>query len=358
VPFVLVGILVALLAAASAPAQPPLAAKRAEAERVYAQVQELDMSLGRADERLNLANIKLAGVRHEIALNRREFRIAQHNLKRSQKVIAQRLVSLYTTPQFSALEVILGASSLDDMLTRVDSAKRVSTLDSDVLSQVNTFKRAVKRHGTALGKAQAEVRRLVAQRAAEKHSIATQLGERRWLLSSIKDQIVRLEAEQHRRDLLTAQRARVRIAEAQATTQAEVAESVVGASASTPETTVVPSSSYSGVVGVAMSYLGTPYVWGGGSPGGFDCSGLVSYAYGRMGISLPHSSYALWSTGTPVSQDQLQPGDLVFFEGLGHVGIYVGGGSFIHAPHSGDVVKISSMGGFYSSNYVGARRIL
>jgi cell wall-associated NlpC family hydrolase len=131
----------------------------------------------------------------------------------------------------------------------------------------------------------------------------------------------------------------------------------VGATAATPEgATVVPSSSYGGAVGVAMSQLGTPYVWGGGAPGGFDCSGLVAYAYAKVGVSLPHSSYAQWSSGVPVPSDQLQPGDLVFFNGLGHVGIYIGGGQFVHAPHTGDVVKVSSMsdhGGF-----VGARRVL
>ena len=76
-----------------------------------------------------------------------------------------------------------------------------------------------------------------------------------------------------------------------------------------------------------------------------------------VGVSLPHSSYAMWSDGAAVPKDQLQPGDIVFFDGLGHVGIYVGGGSFIHAPHTGTVVQISSLSGWYSANYVGARRI-
>ena len=78
-----------------------------------------------------------------------------------------------------------------------------------------------------------------------------------------------------------------------------------------------------------------------------------------MGVSLPHSSYALWNAGVYVSRDQLQPGDLVFFDGLGHVGIYIGGGQFVHAPHTGDVVKISNLSdGWYAATYVGARRIL
>ena len=106
-----------------------------------------------------------------------------------------------------------------------------------------------------------------------------------------------------------------------------------------------------------MRYLGVPYRWGGASPSGFDCSGLVMYVFAQVGVSLPHSSYAQYGMGVPVARSQLQPGDLVFFDGLGHVGIYVGGGSFIHAPHTGDVVKISSLTGWYASEYVGARRV-
>jgi cell wall-associated NlpC family hydrolase len=107
-----------------------------------------------------------------------------------------------------------------------------------------------------------------------------------------------------------------------------------------------------------MRYLGTPYVWGGASPSGFDCSGLVVYVFSQVGVSLPHSTYAMWNVGVPVSYDQLQAGDLVFFDGLGHMGIYIGGGMFIHSPHTGDVVKVSSLSGWYSSSYVGARRVL
>jgi cell wall-associated NlpC family hydrolase len=81
------------------------------------------------------------------------------------------------------------------------------------------------------------------------------------------------------------------------------------------------------------------------------------YVFAQVGVSLPHSSYAQYGYGSPVARGDLQPGDLVFFDGLGHVGIYVGGGSFIHAPHTGDVVKISSLSGWYASTYVGARRL-
>jgi cell wall-associated NlpC family hydrolase len=114
-----------------------------------------------------------------------------------------------------------------------------------------------------------------------------------------------------------------------------------------------------GVVGIATRYLGVPYAWGGGSPTtGFDCSGLVKYVYAQVGVSLPHYAAAQYDYGVPVSRDQLEPGDLVFFDGLGHVGIYIGNGEFIQAPHTGDVVKISSLDEpWYATTYVGARRL-
>jgi cell wall-associated NlpC family hydrolase len=81
------------------------------------------------------------------------------------------------------------------------------------------------------------------------------------------------------------------------------------------------------------------------------------YVYAQVGVSLPHNAAMQYGYGSPVSMANLAPGDLVFFNGLGHVGIYIGGGQFIHAPHTGDVVKISSLSGWYSSTFVGARRL-
>jgi cell wall-associated NlpC family hydrolase len=168
-------------------------------------------------------------------------------------------------------------------------------------------------------------------------------------------------AAEQRRQLQMAQAVQAQLAQQHRVAQEQLANTVVGVSAVTPQanTIVAPPSTHGGVVGVAMSQLGTSYVWGGAAPGGFDCSGLVMWAYAQVGVSLPHSTYSQYSAGVPVSRDQLQPGDLVFFDGLGHVGLYIGGGQFVHAPHTGDVVKISSLSeGWYSSTYVGARRIL
>jgi cell wall-associated NlpC family hydrolase len=120
------------------------------------------------------------------------------------------------------------------------------------------------------------------------------------------------------------------------------------------------------IVGLARQYLGTKYTWGGTSPKtGFDCSGFAQYLYGKVGVRLPRTSEQQYTVGRPVPQQALKAGDLVFFKGtdgpandVGHEGIYVGNGHFIHAPHSGDVVKVSNLfDPYYIRHYAGARRV-
>lgn len=110
----------------------------------------------------------------------------------------------------------------------------------------------------------------------------------------------------------------------------------------------------------ARRLLGVPYRYGGDSPrSGFDCSGLVRYVFGQFGVDLPHSSYADYGLGRQVPRSSLRPGDLVFFDGVGHVGLYVGAGRFIHAPHSGTTVTVASLSDpWYSARYDGARRVV
>jgi peptidoglycan DL-endopeptidase CwlO len=111
------------------------------------------------------------------------------------------------------------------------------------------------------------------------------------------------------------------------------------------------------VVRFARHFLGVRYVWGGTSPRyGFDCSGFTRYVYAHFGVSLPHYSGAQFYRGRRVSRRGLRPGDLVFFNGLGHVGLYIGGGRFIHAPHTGAVVQVATLSSH--SGYVGARRLI
>jgi cell wall-associated NlpC family hydrolase len=362
-PAVIVSCFAAALAATPAVGDPSIASKEAQAQSVLGQVQQLDSSLERAVEAYNLATTKLNGVRADLKENHASLVVARQSLRRAQAALSARIVSLYTSDgQNNSLEVLLGASSLDDLVNRFDTANRISAQDTHVLGEVVHLNREVKAREIRLKHARARAAALVRERASERASIEGQLAARRSLLSSIRGEIAHLKAQEAARqaELRRELAARVQLqqqeapAEALSSTVAPVASS--GSSGST--TGPAPPSTHGGVVSIAMQYLGVPYRWGGASPSsGFDCSGFVMYVYAQVGVSLPHSSYSQYGMGSPVSRDQLQPGDLVFFDGLGHVGIYVGGGSFIHAPHTGDVVKISSLTGWYASTYVGARRL-
>ena len=117
---------------------------------------------------------------------------------------------------------------------------------------------------------------------------------------------------------------------------------------------VADSAAAQAAINAAMGQRGKPYVWAGSGPGSFDCSGLTAFAFKAAGVSLPHSSRLQSQVGQAVSRDQLQPGDLVFFYSpVSHVGIYIGNGQMVHAPSSGDVVKVAPL----MSGFSGARRI-
>jgi len=346
----------ALAAASPLHASPgAVSSKQAEARSVLAQIQGLDANLERAVESYNLANEKLAGIESNLRENKQELRLAKSNLRHAQKMLNAHLVEIYTSggSQDAGLEVLLGATSMDDLIARIDTMNRVSDQSTTVLQQVKTFRARVKEQRARLQTAHVQQAKLVAQRSAEKASIEGQLASRQQMLSSIKSEIQQMQAAEQQRQAELAAQARARLSSNGVT----VLNASAGAVTQPAPVYTPPPSKYGGVVGIAMQYLGVPYVYGGSSPSGFDCSGLVMYVFGQIGVSLPHNAAAQYGYGMPVSRDQLQAGDLVFFNGLGHVGIYIGGGQFIHAPHTGDVVKISSLSGWYSSTFVGARRL-
>jgi cell wall-associated NlpC family hydrolase len=362
-----------LLAAGPATADPSIASKREQAQAVLAQIRGLDSSLGRASEANNLADIQQTHIDADHKTYVRQLVIARSSLGAAQVHIAKRLRALYINGDSGGpVEVILGAKSLDDLLDRLDMAERVGGQDAQVLKDVRKFRNEVRKRGAQLRSDRARQAQVVAERAAQKRSIEGQLAERKRLAASIQDEITRMEAAEERRQAELERQARARL-EAAAAARASARQQTLdlssgpatdfpadGTSSASSVSAPAPPSKYGGVVGIAMQYLGTPYVWGGASPGGFDCSGFAMYVYAQVGISLPHNAAMQYnSVGVPVSRDDLQAGDLVFFDGLGHMGIYIGGGQFIHAPHTGDVVKISSLyDSWYASTYYGAKRVV
>ena len=353
-----------------ATADPSIGSKRQQAQAIIAQIRDMDSSLSHAIESYNLANIQLDQIDSDLKSNGRHLVIARSSLGVAQTHIAKRLRALYINGDSGgAVEVILGARSLDDLLDRLDMAQAVGGQDAQVLQDVRRFRKEVETRRAKLKTDRARQAQIVADRAARKRSIESQLAERQRLLASVKDEIARMEAAERRRQAQLEAQARARL-EAQAAARASARQQPLELSTPDPVTdypsdtgsfsaSPAPPAKYGGVVGIAMQYLGVPYVWGGSSPSGFDCSGFAMYVYAQVGISLPHNAAMQYNTvGVPVSQSDLQPGDLVFFDGLGHMGIYIGGGQFIHSPHTGDVVKISSLyDSWYASTYVGAKRV-
>ena len=351
---------VALASVNTAAADPNVDAKRAQAQDVLDQIQDIDSQLSHAIEAYNLANVKLDAINVDLKANARHLKIAKSSLRNAQTHLSARLVSLYVNgTEGNALEVLLGAESLDDLLNRMDAVERVSDQDARVLREVKSFRAEVKQRKLRLDRARTAQAQVVASKADQRRSIEGQLAERQRMLSSIKSEIASLQAAERLRQQRLEAQAQARLAATSAERQGGVEDQQ--ASLFGPVDAVIaaaPDARYGGVVGIAMQYLGVPYVWGGASPSGFDCSGFLMYVYAKVGVSLPHNAAMQYGLGTAVSKDQLQPGDLVFFDGLGHNGMYIGGGQFIHAPHSGDVVKISSLSdSWYARTWVGAKRL-
>ena len=387
---------VALAAVQAAQARPTPAerAQQAHARQVLGEIQALDAHMEHVVQAWDGANVRLAATRQRVHANHVLLRQARRQLAVARLRLERRLVGIYEHGSPTAADVVLGATSLTDIVTASDDARAVARLDSHVARQAGIATARFRRRARALARAEAQQRATVAQLAAQRTRIEAGLTERRRLLASIKTQIAKLEAQQRAEERRLAIEARARIARemqqlaaararaarAQALRRAAAphaqqpapadaqpqpappAEPAPSTSASTPTPSAPPTTGslpapHPEAAAIAARYLGIPYVWGGATPAGFDCSGLVSYVYAQIGITLPHYTVAQWNATTPISMGDIQPGDLVFFDGLGHVGIYIGGGQFIHAPHTGDVVRVSSLSGWYAAHLDGARRV-
>ena len=358
-----IGVLAAASAAALLLAVGPasgqtITSKRAEAEAIVAEVESMGHDLEATIEAWNYANIRLDQLDADLATNAKHLVAARKSLVISQQRIQERLRDLYINGEGdSTLEVILGASSLDDIIARLDAIERVSSQDARILRTVKKYRKEVETRRDNLQEARADQADIVAEQAAQKQYIESQLAEQQQLLASVKDEIAELRAEEARRQAALAAQVRAQAQAAQLAAQATSQQSYDTAVVVPEYDPNLPGPRYSHVVGIALQYLGVPYVWGGSSPStGFDCSGFIMYVFAQVGVSLPHHAASQYNYGTPVPFDQIAAGDLVFFSGLGHAGIAIGGGQFVHAPHTGDVVKISSLSERWGS-FVGARRL-
>jgi cell wall-associated NlpC family hydrolase len=360
------GLAALVAAAARAHSTPQIRAEQAHERSVLAEVDRIGNSLQRAEDQAWNAQQRLAQVKDSLRLNEDRLHVARGNLHASQKRLMARLYSLYVNGSPSTIEVIAGAHSISQMIDRAESAQVLSNQDAELGKQAVRFEHAVQVRERQLKQLEQKREKTLAYYQAKKRAEASELAQQKRLLASIHTTISQLVSqEQARERQLKAEaeeRLRQELAARRAAQRAAAAAPAQPASSSTP--TLVPSpvsvpavgnsgAGHSAAASIALRYLGVPYVYGGASPSGFDCSGLVMYVYAQLGISLPHYTVAQWNATEPISSPA--PGDLVFFNGLGHVGIYIGGGRFVDAPHTGSVVRIDSMSGF--GGYDGARRV-
>ena len=328
-----------------------------------AEVDQIGKRLQAAQDQWWNAKQQLVLVDRSLQRNEYRLNVAKRNFKASQKRLMTRLYSLYVNGSPSTIEVLAGAHSLSQIINRAESAQAVTNQDAALGRQALNFERSVQRREQQLKKLKQTREQAVRERAAEKRTVAAELGQQRRLLASIHSSISQLQAQEAARERAARAAALARL-RAEEAARAAAAKAAAAAASSSSAPTIVPpppvnvptggtGAGHPQAASIALQYLGVPYVWGGASPSGFDCSGLVMYVYAQLGISLPHYTVAQWNATEPISSPA--PGDLVFFNGLGHVGIYIGGGRFVDAPHTGSVVRIDSMSSF--GGYDGARRV-
>ncbi len=333
---------------------------------MLAEVNQIGVKLQAAQDAWWNAKQQVALVDRSLKQNEYRLHVARGNLHTAQQRLMSRLYSLYVTPPPSTIEVLAGAHSVSQGLDHAEAARVLSQQDAALGTQAVHFEHAVQTRERQLKQLKQKRVEAADRAAAEKQHVAAELGQQKRLLASIHTTVSQLVAQEaaHERaariaaeQRLAAEAAARRAAARAAAEQAKHATSTSAPVLTAPPPVSVPignpGAGHPEAASIALHYLGVPYVWGGESPSGFDCSGLVAYVYAQLGISLPHYTVAQWNATDPISSPE--PGDLVFFNGLGHVGIYIGGGRFVDAPHTGSVVRIDSMSGF--GGYDGARRV-
>ncbi len=328
-----------------------LANARAEADQAQADLQVLNDKVAVAAEAYNAAQQQLDETNAKIDENQQVLAATKSNLSVSRRELSTMLVDAYRQGNPDLIAFLLNANSIDSLIDQTRFIQRVTGHAEGVVRDVRRYTSDVKQREQALEEERGARQSALQDRAAQEASVRETLAARTRLLNSLSTEIqgiiAQREAAQRAADAARAAEAGGILADASAgagSADLSIGGSVGGGADYTASIPAPPSSSTGGsAASVALGQLGTPYVWGGGAPGGFDCSGLIAWAYAQVGISLPHYAAAQYAMGTPVPMDALEPGDLISFHGSGHIGMYIGSGQYVHAPQTGDFVKVSTL---------------
>ncbi len=324
-----------LLPATSISATPSKAAKMALARAVKTQIDSIDNRLSIADENFNEAASKHAVLLAQTRAAGRREKKAKRRIAKLQLHLGTRASNMYRTGPLGFLDVLLGAKSFDELATTWDVLKDLNRDDAKAVAEMKVARaEASAAHAEFSVKEKASAQQ-VAIMAAQTASYRQMKAARAAKLHGIEAEIASIQAAE----------------DAAARASAARNWGGGGGGGNYPNPTIP---AHGSVVTYAKSRIGCRYVWAGSGPRVFDCSGFTMWCYRQIGISLPHSSRAQINCGQRVSRSNIQPGDLVFFGSpIHHVGMYVGGGQMIEAPHSGSSVKYSSA---FRGDYVGACR--
>lgn len=314
----------------------PLEQQRADAQQ---EVSQLEQRVESALERFKSACAKLEDTRARINENKAKLDETEQELAARQSTLNKRVRAMYVSRGSRFIDVAVNAHNFDQFLVGIDLVKKVGRNDASLVAGVKSAK-------AHLETARAELKDLKGQQEEARQAMASSKAAVEADLTKSKGKLANVD-EQIRQAMIR------QAAEAEASNARRMASA--GGDYSVIYRAVPPGTPHPGVVQVAYAQLGKPYVWGATGPNSFDCSGLTSYCYrAGAGMEIPRNSYDQAVCGPRLGVSELQPGDLLGFRGWGHVGLYIGGGQFIHAPHTGDVVKISVLS--TRGDYAGAVR--
>lgn len=312
-----------------------LAEKQSKLTEIQMQLDDLDRELAIAAEAYNKAVLELEATRALLETTKVDLANAEAAYQLQQLTLSDRARDLYRDGEMHTLDVLMSAKSVSDLVSRIRFLQAMGESDADIAATLKAQRDQIAEKAAELEQAELVASSLEFELKARKIEMERRIEEREQVLAATQAEIIALlEAEASRRQLEES---------------ALLADVLSGASKA--GIVVTPGSP----VETALAYHGVPYLWGGESPRGFDCSGLVMYVMAQHGVDLPHYSGAQFQRGEKVAVTDLRPGDTVFFGSpVYHVGMYVGSGYFIHAPRTGDFVKLSKLAD--RKDYAGARR--